>query len=374
MAQQTAINNQLLSFIKSNDHSSVPMGDAADPVALSATATAINEEDEKKQQQRAVRDSRQSLYLHNSNLLSPLAPPLGVRPRTQDEVNRRASQGGPFTTPGPASPTQPHAGVPFIDKGRYSKYDQASQALKGIDKFYNDKKHDKDIDVYTFVRSVDFQLDRYMGTEQFGRLELVISCTAGSAQTWLLSKRDDLAAMIKMGMIAAERAEWNEIKELFIERMGGGQTERLNQTKLDELKMGRHGGVDEVMKFVTSFREYASRAYPLAKHPDTKARSLMLGTKFQERVRDSDFGVWRETMRRMPAPETLEEWELALSSAWATEQAVRDQQRKCDGSSVSRSESECSECVRMWFSFVYGESAESADSRTGTFGLVSSLL
>jgi hypothetical protein len=79
MAQQTAINNQLLSFIKSNDHSSVPMGDAADPVALSATATAINEEDEKKQQQRAVRDSRQSLYLHNSNLLSPLAPPLGVR-------------------------------------------------------------------------------------------------------------------------------------------------------------------------------------------------------------------------------------------------------------------------------------------------------
>ena len=30
----------------------------------------------------------------------------------------------------------------------------------------------------------------------------------------------------------------------------------------------------------------------------------------------------------MPGPETLEEWEVALSAAWTTEQAVREQQKR----------------------------------------------
>jgi hypothetical protein len=311
---------------------------------VAAAAEEVEEEKERQQQRHTVLNSRNSVYMVNSgggeqllHNLSPLAPP-PVRVRTREEQLRRASHGMPlpFATPAPASTTQnsSHAaltstpGGQAIDKSRNSPYGRADQALSRLDKFYGDKKHDKDIDIYTFVRAVDFHLERWMPGQMTGRLELAISCTSGPAQMWLLNKKDDLSILVARGQIKAEMAEWDEIKDEFTERMGGGQTQRLYQSRLDDLRMGKKEGSDEVMKFITTFREYALRAYPLDKHPDTRARSLMLGKIFQQRVCDSDFYVWKEAMRMMPGPETLEEWEVALSSAWTTEQAVREQQKR----------------------------------------------
>ena len=307
----------------------------------------LEEEEEKERQRHTVRHSRQSLqnvYQNNSNnshstvmgggLSSPFAPPRVVPARTELEQERRASHGMPtlFSTAGPVpvhpvSDTLQPGAIPVVNKGRYSPYDQASQAMSRIDKFYGDKKHDK-VDVYTFVRSVDFQLSRYMQGQVHGRLELVISCTAGPAQMWLMNKREDVLQLIRLKHITPEMAEWDEMKNLFIEMMDGGQTQRLYEAKLDELKVGRGQGNDEVMKFITTFREYATRAYPLDKYPDTRSRSRVLGKTFKERILASDMGVWKEMMRMMPTPQTLEEWELAFTQAWTTEQTVREQQRK----------------------------------------------
>jgi len=312
-----------------------PLGATTD--ATPATGT-VEPNEEMKQQAHIVRNSRASVYLNNSNntmlgdnLLSPLAPPV-VRARTDEEKERRASHGIPFTTPFATAKTLPRAtasdSAPLVDKSHKSKYWEANQSISRMDKFYGDKRNDKEIDVYQFVRSVDFQLNRWMEGETFGRLELVISCTGGPAQMWLLSKRDDLNTLVTRGQLAPEMAEWDAVKAEFIDRMGGGQAQRLYQSRLDDLKLGRHNGSDDVMKFIITFRDYAERAFPLHKYPDTRAKSLMLGKIFQERICASDFGVWREAMRSNPVPETLEEWEMALSSAWTTEHTLREQSKK----------------------------------------------
>lgn len=314
-------------------------------------AAQMAEQDEKaahdvdQQQMDTVRNSRTSVYLHNSNnthstvesnnMLSPsqFTQPK-VRPPTAAEQQRRASHGIPFSTPNPKHKTIDRsatlASIPGgpIDKSRSSPYGQASYALSKMDKFYGDKQHDKGIDVYSFARSVDFTLNVWMPEQMMGRLELVISCTGGPAQMWLLGKREDLNVLVMREQLRPELAEWNSVKEEFIERLGGGQSQRLYHSKLGSLKMGRGDSSDEVTKFITSFRDYAMRAYPLDRYPDTKARSLMLGQMFDERLSASDIAVWTEAMRTRPTPETLEEWELAASTAWTTEQTVKERTRR----------------------------------------------
>ena len=186
-----------------------------------------------------------------------------------------------------------------------------------------------------FVRQVNFELMCYMENEVFGQLELVISAaTAGPAMTWLLNKRDDLNTLVRQGLLRPEMAEWPAIQDEFMEKMGGGQTQRVYEARLDDLKLGKRDGVDEVLKFITTFREYAQRAYPLNQYPDTTSRSLMLGKVFKQRVVASDLEVWSEMMRMMPTPQTLEQCEVALSQAWTTQHALREQQRKRLGSNA----------------------------------------
>lgn len=299
---------------------------------------------EDRRQRHNVRHSRQSVHVSNSNnstvygdgILTPLPEPVPRAVRTTQEKARRESHGlvlespvtsSKLTSVRPLSPVTVPGG-PHIDRSKNSKYDQANTAMSKLDKFYGDRKHDKDVDVYAWVRGIDFQLKRWMGADQVGRLELVISCTAGQAQTWLLNKQQDLLTLVQRGVIRPEYAEWEWIKDEFIEKMGGGQTQRLYQAKLEELKLGKGKDSDEVTKFVSRFYEYAMRAYPLHKHPDTETRSLMLGQLFGKRLRDSDVGVWKEAMRQLPRPDTLEQWEEALFTAWTTEQLIRDQLNK----------------------------------------------
>ena len=328
---------QLFSYIESLDSSASPMGGAA-----AAAAQVVEEKEEKERQRQTVRNSRTSVYQNNSindystvaggYPFSPLAPP-PVRTLTEQERDRRASHGIPdsFSTPAPVAKIAAEAVVklPDIDRSRYSPYGQANASVGKLEKFHGDKTNDKDIDVYTFVRTVDFELNRWMSSQLIGRLELVISCTAGPARMWLMTKHNDLMALVQKKVIAAEMAEWNDVvKEQFIEAMGGGQTQRLYEAKLEELKLSRTHGNDGLTKFITSFREYAVRAYPYEKFPDNRQRSLMLGKAFQTRVCESDMRVWTEMNRMMPRPETVEEWELALTQAWATEQRVREQMRR----------------------------------------------
>jgi hypothetical protein len=321
-----------------------------DNIGDTTTPTTADMEDEKEQRsdrdsqqrrQRAVRESRKSVIVANSNnstmytgdLLSPDPAPPARTMQTDAERERRESRmfNTPVrtsNTPGPASTLRHKPALPVVDKTRHSKYYEANQAMAKIDKFYGDRKNDKDIDVYMFVRGIDFQLDRWMQDEVFGRLELVISCTGGAAQLWLLNKREDLNFMLSLGTITAEMTEWEYVRADFIESMGGGQTQRLYLTKLETLKLGRGGDGEELTKFITKFTDWAMRAYPLSKYPDTTARSLMLGAMFEIRVRDSDFGIWSQMMRTQPRPEMLEDLESALTSAWTIEQTIRSHRAK----------------------------------------------
>lgn len=340
-AETKAQQDQLLSFV-----STLPMTEADADV-----------EDEYKRQMYTARHSRPSVYASNNTVtasadihshMSPLRPPERLSRLTKEEQERRASHGNSLFTPlaeHPASvgaragesggklsamTSSPVPGGPVIDRGRNTPYGLAHQAISKMDKYYGDKKHDKDIDVHSFVRSVEFELDCWMSKSAYGRLELVISATSGAARDWLLYKRQDLQILVARGELRPEMAEWEAVKAEFIERMGGGQTERLYEMKLRDLKMGK-GGSDEVMKFITTFREYATRAFPLHEYPDTRARSLTLGRMFEDAVCASDFDVWKEAMRARPQPKTLEDWEVALSAAWTTEQTVRDQRRRVFG-------------------------------------------
>ena len=161
---------------------------AADDSEEKTVSSEVEDNEEKKRQ--VVRNSRKSVTLLNDNngtlytgdMLSPTGPP---PTKKQTEAERERRQSRLFHTPAslhktPASAVKPKTSMslPAVDKSRHSKYYEANSALSKIDKFYGDRKNDKDIDVYTFVRSVDFQLDRWMEDEPFGRLELVISVQA----------------------------------------------------------------------------------------------------------------------------------------------------------------------------------------------------
>ena len=353
-ARQDVINNEVHAFIQqslTHSHTDNDSATVTQPTTTAATTatTSVTDVDEVKEglgdiesQRYKVRHSRPSVYLsntNNNNVFSPLASPT-VRPRTEAEIERRASHGMLFGSPAPASkvsthtvaaPRAVHTGH-AVDKTKHSAWSRAHDSVVKMPKFYGDRVNDKTIDVYTFVRGIDFELNSWLGDEPYGRLELVIKCTQGPAQMWLLNKRDDLLTLVARGEISAEMAEWDEIKVEFIERMGGGQTQRLYQQKMDELKMKKGTDAEEVTKFIASFRAYSLRAYPLEKFPDSEARSLMLGKAFKERVAASDFYVWSHAMRMMPPPETLEEWELALGAAWTTENALREQRKKFDES------------------------------------------
>ena len=291
---------------------------------------------DEEQKRQVVRDARKSVILANTNnntvyngdLLSPSTP----APRRQSEAERERRQTRfvhdttPIHTPATRSPLVPpllKARLPAVKKSKESPYYEANQTMSKLDKFYGDRKNDKDVDVYGFVRSMDFQLNRWMEHETFGKLELVTSCTGGAAQMWLLKKRDDLSVLYAQNAITAEMTEWEYVRTEFIEQMGGGQTERLAQAKLLTLKLGR-GGSEDLAKFIARFDEYAQRAYPLSKYPDTHARSLMLAQLFDARVKDSDLYVWSQMMRTQPRPEMLKEMQDALSAAWEVEQVIKD--------------------------------------------------
>ena len=342
VSQQQTINmdlrnrqDQVLTFLEG-----MPTGTAnndALPAAVSEEVkdTSKQTEDDEDRKRQQVRNSRKSVTLLNSNnstmytgdLLSPteLPPP---RVQTEAEKDRRttrlfSSPTPPPKTPAPTIRPKLSSSLPPVDKSRHSKYYEANIAISKMDKFYGDRKNDKDIDVYTFVRSVDFQLERWMQGETFGRLELVISCTGGAAQMWLLNKRDDLSTLFSLGHITAEMTEWEYVRGDFIDNMGGGQVKRLHQTKLDGLKLGRGGDSEELAKFISKFHEWALRAYPLDDYPDTGTRSLMLGKVFENRVRDSDWGIWGQMIRTAPNTDKLEDLEMALQKVWTIEQHIR---------------------------------------------------
>jgi len=301
----------------------------------------IKQEDER--QRYRVRNSRASLTLNNSsnvnNVYSPssitFAPP-PLTQRTLEEQARRASQGLLFT-PQPSTKTaKPNPNITPsksafpkpLDKDRHSMYDKVSSLLSKRDKWYGDRKHDKGLDVFAFVRAVEHTMDMWMKGEPRGRLDLVIDCTAGPAQQWLLTRKVDCDRMIAEDNVKPENADWDTVKGQFIVYMGGGQSQRLYQTQLENLLIEKGSDSQVVADFISKFDELATRAYPLDEHPDTTMRGLMLGKEFSQRVAASDTAVWSECMRSKPPPRTLWDWKEALTSAWATEHTIREQRKK----------------------------------------------
>lgn len=347
MAKQDAINSKvearqddLVELLQTQPEQS-EQPEQSDPAGAATTVTAEPDVDEDARERELVRKSRASITFKNSNntLYSPphVYTQPQVRPRTTEELARRSSHGilsTPVSSARAAHPSTAISATPStssafpapLDKQRNSPYDRVATLLGRRDLWYGDRKHDKDIDVYAFVRAVEHTMNMWMAGEPRGRLDLVISCTAGPAQQWLLNKKQDCDTLIVQG-VKPENADWDVVKSQFMEQMGGGQMQRLYQSRLESLVMGKGGGED-VMKFITQFTEYSMRAYPLDKHPDTEVRSLMLGKVFGERVAASDLYVWQEAMRAKPPPEKLQDWEQALTSAWSTENTIREQRKK----------------------------------------------
>lgn len=322
--QQEAIISQLAGDDENNNNDTGALPDV----------TVDDVKEQQEQQRGIVRHSRRSIYMLQTPNASPLkyAPP-HVRQRTEEEQARRASHG----IPDPTTPFSPHKATTTstvtatpLDTSRNSPWDRASNALARVDKFYGDKKHDKDIDVYQFVRAVDFEMDTYMKEERRGRLDLVIKCTGGSAKMWLLNKKDEMTIVMASYGVDPVLADWDGVKVQFIESMGGPATQSMYMSRLETLKLEKGDGAEAVIKFTTQFKEFAMRAFPLSKYPDTEARSYMLGRMFSDRVSASDIYVWQDAVRTMPppGPEKLEDWEQALSTAWSMQQKLREEKRK----------------------------------------------
>ena len=378
VAEQKVMNASIREYMESTNSDD-------DTAAESVSIPVPGEEKESKQpadderrKQRAVRNSRKSVIVSNSNnstlyagdLLSPAAAPPARDSQTEAERERRQSRlfSTPVSsskTPGSDAAVLHRPTLPTVDKTRHSKYYEANQAMAKIDKFYGDRKNDKDIDVYMFVRGIDFQLDRWLQDEVFGRLELVISCTGGAAQMWLLNKRDDLSLLLARNEITPEMTEWEYVRADFIDSMGGGQAQRQYQAKLDALKLGRGSEGEELTKFLTRFKDWAFRAYPLSQHPDTRARSLMLGRLFESRVRDSDFGIWSQTMRTSPRPVALEDLEEALTVAWTIEQTIRAHRTKKFGDKANNYAGNSSTSHNLHNMDVGSEMGDSNDGEEG---------
>ena len=218
-----------------------------------------------------------------------------------------------------------------------------SQAAKfvgdSVTKFHGSPVKDGERTVHEFVKLINSQLDMWMGSDQLGRLSLVIGCTDGIAQNWLVNKRDELAKLRAAGHITDPLvSEWVEVQQQFITEMSKGVTPALYEQQLRDLRLKDDDGKLDPSAFIRRFNEITTRLYPPGSWAIESDRSRMLATIFDDRVQTGgDIVLWekmQEWLWSKGQPKGMRQLDVcqkALLEAWGLLQVTRDGRNRSYG-------------------------------------------
>ena len=189
------------------------------------------------------------------------------------------------------------------------------------------------------VKLINSQLDMWMGSDQLGRLSLVIGCTDGIAQNWLVNKRDELAKLRAAGHITDPLvSEWVEVQQQFITEMSKGVTPTLYEQQLRDLRLKDDDGKLDPSAFIRRFNEITTRLYPPGSWAIESDRSRMLATIFDDRVQTGGDKVLWEKMQEWlwskgqpKGMRQLDVCQKALLEAWGLLQVTRDGRNRSYG-------------------------------------------
>jgi hypothetical protein len=261
---------------------------------------------DRRRQRQAIRESRVSVSNLASEAVnmtfneqptyytsSPLSP---FRPRppaqTRAAFERRLSGGYPDGVSAPlasdAADVVSPVEVPKTAAERRKQLESISRTLgKAVEKFYGERARDGEITVHEFVEVVNTQMDNWLGEEeQLGRLTLVISCTGGTAQMWLIRKMQEMKKLHAAGVVTDRLLmEWSEVQDDFIHEMSKGITSAVYELQLKALRIRDRDGRMDVDTFRRRFDQICTRLYPYASFTNDRDRRRRLGEKFEERLR-----------------------------------------------------------------------------------------
>ena len=222
---------------------------------------------ERRRQQQVVHTSRLSVGHLSAEAVNvtwsqptyttPLSSPLRLPARpaqSRESKTRRLSDG--YADSVPISPTTaaPPDSAPVVvkalgnasvevekmDKDQFRRYEAAAKRIDtSVTKFHGDRAKDGNRTVQDFVKLINGEMDRWLRPhQQHGRLDLVIGRTDGSAQKWLVDKRDELQKLLTAGIVTDTLlTEWGETQDDFISEMSKGITVAMYEQQLRSLKI-----------------------------------------------------------------------------------------------------------------------------------------
>lgn len=301
-----------------------------------------------ERQRRVVHNSRQSIsnlaaaaitqtFNNNySSLDTPLRPPAVQQSRSS--FVRRLSRGQPsdeleLQDDVDLLPSALSFDAVQMKRDEYHRYEVAAKQLTAsVTKFHGNRVKDGDRTVHEFVQLINAEMDAWMGSAQRGRLNLVIGRTDGTAQNWLVKKRDELAKLRAAGLITDVLvSEWHNVtlQQDFIDAMSKGITPTMYEVQLRALRVKDKDGKWDPTTFIRKFDEITSRLHPLSNWAMERDRNRFLAREFSERVK---YGGGQElwalatmmlSMRGVKESErSLDEWQGALLEAWSIQQGL----------------------------------------------------
>ena len=315
---------------------------------------------ERRRQQQVVHNSRLSVGQLSAEAVnvtwsqptyaaphtSPLRPPL-VRPaQSRESKIRRMSDGYADSVPSSPTAAAPLGPAPAaavvkalggasvevdqMDNEQFRRYESAAKRLdSSVTKFHGDRAKDGNRTVQDFVKLINGEMDKWLRPhQQHGRLDLVIGRTDGSAQKWLVDKRDELQKLVAAGQVTDTLlTEWGEIQDDFISEMSKGITVAMYEQQLRSLKIRDKDGQSDVHTFIRRFDEICAGQYPHSQFTTDRDKRRRLGEKFEERLKYCGGGpTLRDDCSLMMAARniserdrTVDDWQDALLVVTSTD-------------------------------------------------------
>lgn len=275
---------------------------------------------------------------------SPLRPLL-VRPaQSRESKIRRMSDGHADSVPNSPTAAAPPDPAPVVvkawggasvevdkmDNDQFRRYEAAAKRIDtSVTKFHGDRAKDGNRTVQDFVKLINGEMDRWLRPhQQHGRLDLVIGRTDGSAQKWLVDKRDELQKLVAAGQVTDTLlTEWCETQDDFISEMSKGITVAMYEQQLRGLKIRDKDGHSDVHSFIRRFDEICAGQYPSSQFTTDRDRRRRLGEKFEERLKYCGGGATlRDDCSLMLAARnisekdrTVDDWQDALLVVTSTD-------------------------------------------------------
>ncbi len=258
---------------------------------------------------------RQSYSVAPTLSYSPLPPttPLSSAQRPSDGTERAVNWNEPVVTDSRSELHNELLGAqPVRQTESERQWDRVSKAMNSIVKpFYGQASKDKDT-VIDWVENVDTQFSIRMPDMEEGRLDLVRSLLAGTAQRWMNRRVQELKDQRSRGEYGGP-IEWIALRQPFIDAHLGLNTIETFKAQLRSLRLGSVKCPSPV-EFNKEFDHLAELAYP-----DRRGEAAMdsvLGDEYGTIIRASDPELWKQVMYTLDVS-TLEQWKLKLSRRWA---------------------------------------------------------